>query len=156
MLLSAHFRLRSEDVAWPRGNTRTRYNSRAAQLTWSRYPKMISATKSTAGRLEKGIACAQSAWLPFPNDRSSRPGPIHPHSRNRNATVCTWLTCFSGGQSLWTWKFLPQFTFTTIHVHHIPPEQLCRLMKATCFCRATSDWYRPCVKEVHPYNWDFF
>ena len=47
-------------------------------------------------------------------------------------------------------------TLTTIHVHHIPPEQLCRLMKATCFCRAISDWYRPCVKEDHPYKWDLF
>ncbi len=47
-------------------------------------------------------------------------------------------------------------TFTTIRVRHLPSEPLRRLVQATCFSGATSDWYRPSVKDAHPYKWDYF
>ena len=43
-------------------------------------------------------------------------------------------------------------SYTLVHVDFLSGEQLCGLAKATCHKGDTNEWYRPCVKEVHPYN----
>jgi hypothetical protein len=109
--------------------------------------------RSTAGGLGTSIACAKSAWFLF--QTIAQVAHSLPITTLEIATLpfigCTWLTNF-----FWWAKPMDMETFTTIHVHHIPPEQLCRLMEATCFRGATCDWYRPCVKKAHPYKWDNF
>ena len=142
--------------------TGTWYNFRAAQLSWLAQENLITIPtvsaediydRSTAGALGKSIACAQSAWFLF--QTIARVAQHLPISTLELATLpfigCTWL-------SYWFWwaKPMDMETFTTIHVNQLPPEQLCRLAKATCYCGETSDWYRPSVKEAHPYQWDYF
>lgn len=142
--------------------TRTKYIFRASQLAWLSQEGLITLPtisesdiydRSTAGGLGKSIACAQSAWFLF--QTIARVAQTLPITTLELATLpfigCTWLTYF-----FWWKKPVDMETFTTLHIDHITPDQLCRLMNATCCVGAASDWYRPCVKEQHPYDWDYF